>query len=199
VYMPIGVQQIKSYCAALHARGDALSDVLQQLQQGSCSIGDGMHRVANILVQCCGHMARNQRAHMRALPTPSRRRRGVDAPWYDVDECRLLRGELSSAWSAHLADRARLDLRAAAVAARKSYKAVIHRKKYQHEQECQVKQLHDARTHPLPLEKDHGLFQVAFWARASFPTLPWTHHSAPWAKHVQLAYTTQHVKRMINA
>jgi hypothetical protein len=71
---------------------------------------------------------------------PTRRRRGVDAQWYD-DECRLLRLELSCAWTAHLGHPGNVDLRSAAVAARKAYKRAVHRKKYQYEQQCQIQQL----------------------------------------------------------
>lgn len=97
--------------------------------------------MASILKQCCGRRAGQQGNNRRAAASIApRRRRGVDAHWYD-DECRVLRSEFSSVWSAHLGHPSNADLRVSAVAARKAYKRAVHRKKYQYEQECQIKQL----------------------------------------------------------
>ena len=141
VYRPIGVEQVKAYCDALQAHDGALNDILSGMQHGQLSVDDGLLGMASILKQCCGRRAGQQGNNRRAAASIApRRRRGVDAHWYD-DECRVLRSEFSSVWSAHLGHPSNADLRVSAVAARKAYKRAVHRKKYQYEQECQIKQL----------------------------------------------------------
>jgi hypothetical protein len=64
----------------------------------------------------------------------------VDAQWYD-DECRLLRLELSCAWTAHLGHLAMLTCGLLLLLPGKPTKRAVHRKKYQYEQQCQIQQL----------------------------------------------------------
>jgi hypothetical protein len=140
VYRPIGVEQVKAYCDALHAHDEALSDILGGMQHGQLSLDAGLQGIAGIMQRCCGRRPAQRGSRAVLVSSAPRRRRGVDAQWYD-DECRLLRSELTSAWSAHLALPSHTDLRVLAVAARKAYKRAVHCKKYQYEQECQIKQL----------------------------------------------------------
>ena len=140
VYRPIGVEQVKAYCLALQGHDGALNEILLGMQQGLLSMDAGLQGMANVMMQCCGRRARQHDSRASMSNNAPRRWRGVDANWYD-DECRLLRLELSSTWSAHLADPTNIDMRGVAVAARKAYKRAVHFKKYQYEQECQIKQL----------------------------------------------------------
>jgi hypothetical protein len=164
VYRPTTAEQMREYCESLVAHDRALVDILQHMRSGVCGVQDGLQQIATILMRCCGRRraARTRHAGGSHGPGVPRRRRGVDAAWYD-GECRVLRGELSTSWTAHLASPGRLDLRAAAVAARKRYKSAVHRKKYQHEQECQIKQL------DVFFSKDQRVFWKEFLGKRDKP------------------------------
>jgi hypothetical protein len=114
--------------------------LIQQMRDGEVGVSDALDQLTQLLQQC------GAACDPPPITTATARSQRTQ-PWFDA-ECQRLSSAFDTAWQAWHASRGGayrgegdLSLHASMLEARRAYKRVVRRKKFQHAQQCQLQLL----------------------------------------------------------